>query len=83
MLSVAAAVAFIILSLVMGMNVSARVDDLEERIPVLASDASLVVNALLELRVLTYWLAYPTAAPLGSRTSQWDRNLSGRPPIRR
>lgn len=64
MLSVAAAVAFIILSLVMGMNVSARVDDLEERIPVLASDDSLVVNALLELRILTYWLAYPTAAPL-------------------
>ena len=64
MLSVAAAVAFIILSLVMGINVSGWVDDLEERIPVLASDDSLVVNALLELRILTYWLAYPTAAPL-------------------
>ncbi len=67
-LSVAAAVAFIILSLVMGINVSGWVDDLEERIPVLASDGSLVVNALLELRILTYWLAYPTAAPPPSGT---------------
>ncbi len=63
-LAVAAAVSFLILSLVMGMNVSSRVDTLEERIPVLASDDSQVVNALLELRVLTYWLAYPTTQPL-------------------
>ena len=63
-LSVAVAVALIILSLVMGMNVSGRVDTLEERIPILASDDSQVVNALLELRVLTYWLAYPTTQPL-------------------
>ena len=63
-LAVAVAVAFIILSLVMGMNVSDRVNTLEERIPVLASDDSQVVNALLELRVLTYWLAYPTTQPL-------------------
>ena len=63
-LAVAAAVALIILSLVMGMNVSSRVDTIEERIPVLASDDSQVVNALLELRVLTYWLAYPTTQPL-------------------
>jgi len=48
----------------MGMNVSDRVDTLEERIPVLASDDSQVVNALLELRVLTYWLAYPTTQPV-------------------
>jgi hypothetical protein len=56
-IAVAAAVGFLILSLVMGMNVSSRVDTLEDRIPILASDDSQVVNALLELRVLTYWLA--------------------------
>ena len=72
----------------MGMNVSNRVDTLEERIPVLASDDSQVVNALLELRVLTYWLAYPTTQPLvldpvsGSGSSQGvlriaDDGLSG------
>lgn len=87
-LAVAVAVAFIILSLVMGMNVSDRVNTLEERIPVLASDDSQVVNALLELRVLTYWLAYPTTEPLlleptgGSGASQGvlriaDDGLSG------
>ena len=64
MLAVAAAVALLILSLVMGMNVSGRVDTLEDRIPVLASDDSQVVNALLELRVLTYWLAYPAGQPV-------------------
>ena len=63
-LSAAAAVSLLILSLVMGMNVSSRVDTLEERIPFLASDDSQVVNALLELRVLTYWLAYPTTQPV-------------------
>jgi len=47
-----------------------------------------VVNALLELRVLTYWLAYPTTQPLvleppgGAGTSQGvlriaDDGLSG------
>ncbi len=64
MLAVAAAVALLILSLVMGMNVSGRVDTLEDRIPILASDDSQVVNALLELRVLTYWLAYPAGQPV-------------------
>jgi hypothetical protein len=63
-IAVATAIAFLILSLVMGMNVSNRVDTIEERIPILASDDSQVVNALLELRVLTYWLAYPTTQPL-------------------
>jgi hypothetical protein len=53
LVALAVAVALLILSLVMGMNVSSRVDTLEERIPVLASDDSQVVNALLELRVLT------------------------------
>lgn len=87
-IAVAAAVSFLILSLVMGMNVSSRVDTLEERIPVLASDDSQVVNALLELRVLTYWLAYPTTQPVllepsgGSGASQGvlriaDDELSG------
>lgn len=84
----AAAVGFLALSLVMGMNVSSRVDTIEERIPILASDDSQVVNALLELRVLTYWLAYPTTQPLlleptsGSGASQGvlriaDDGLSG------
>ena len=87
-IAVAAAIALLILSLVMGMNVSNRVDTIEERIPILASDDSQVVNALLELRVLTYWLAYPTTQPLvleppgGAGTSQGvlriaDDGLSG------
>lgn len=62
--AMAAIVAFLILSLVIGLDVSNRVEDIEERIPILASDDSQVVNALLELRVLTYWLAYPTTQPI-------------------
>ena len=60
----AALVALLIVALVIGMRVSNRVDDIEERIPILASDDLQVVNALLELRVLTYWLAYPTTKPV-------------------
>lgn len=41
-----------------------RVAELEERIPVLASDDPPAVNAFLELRVLTYWLAYPATQPI-------------------
>ncbi len=62
--AMAALVAFLIFSTVIGLNVYNRVEDIEERIPVLASDDAQMVNALLELRVLTYWLSYPTVEPL-------------------
>ena len=57
-------VAFLVLSIIIGLWVSNRVDDIEERIPVFAADDTQLVNALLELRVLTYWLAYPTTQPI-------------------
>lgn len=62
--TMAALVAFLILSLVISLGVSNRVDDIEERIPLLVSDDTQLVNALLELRVLTYWLSYPTTQPI-------------------
>ena len=62
-LVMAALVALVILSLVIGIGLSNRVDDLEGEIPGLADDSQ-VVNALLQLRVLSYWLAYPTTEAL-------------------
>ena len=47
--------------LVKSISLSHRVDDLESRLA--AKDAQ-VVNALLQLRVLSYWLAYDTSEPL-------------------
>ena len=60
-LAVAAFVVLVSLSLVKNTSLSHRVDDLESR---LANKDAQVVNALLQLRVLSYWLAYQTNEPL-------------------
>ena len=82
LLSLAAAVlvAIVILSLMIGWALSNRVNDLEREIPRLtdrlASENSKVVNALLQLRVISFWLAYPTSdavllePPSGTGNSQ-------------
>ena len=61
-------VVLVVVSLVNGMGLSNRVNDLEQEMAVSADDLgtvdSQVVDALLELRVLSYWLAYPTTEPL-------------------
>ncbi len=60
-LAVAAFVVLVSLSLVNNTSLSRRLDDLESR---LATKDAQVVNALLQLRVLSYWLAYQTNEPL-------------------
>ena len=67
-LAVAALIALVTLSLVIGEGLSNRVNDLEQEIPRLTdrliSEDSQLVNALLQLRVISFWLAYPTSAPM-------------------
>ena len=67
-LAAAGLVAVIILSLVIGIRLSGRVNDLEEQVPGLtgglaSEDSQAVLNALLQLRVVSYWLAYPSKEP--------------------
>ena len=79
-LAMAALVALITLFLVIGMGLSNRVDDLEQKNAGLAAnrlvDDSQVVDSILQLRVISYWLAYPTNAvsilepPSGTGNSQ-------------
>ena len=61
-------VGFVVFSFFIGLGLSNRVEDLERELVISADglgtvDAQ-VVDALLELRVLSYWLAYPTTEPL-------------------
>ncbi len=61
-------VGFVVFSFFIGLGLSNRVEDLEQELVISADglgtvDAQ-VVDALLELRVLSYWLAYPTTEPL-------------------
>ena len=67
-LAVVVLVALVILSLVIGWRLSNRVNDLERGIPRLsdrlASEDSQLVDALLQLRVISFWLAYPTNDPM-------------------
>ena len=60
-LAVVALVVLAALSLLVSMGLSNRVNDLEHR---LDAEDSQVVNALLQLRVLSFWLAYTTDEPL-------------------
>ena len=78
-LAVAALVAVIILFLVIGRGLSNRVNDLERDNASLAvnrlGEDSQVLDSILQLRVISYWLAYPTSEvllepPSGSGNSQ-------------
>ena len=61
-------VGFVVFSFFIGLGLSNRVEDLERELVISADGLgtvdSQVVDALLELRVLSYWLAYPTTEPL-------------------
>ena len=61
-------VGLVVSSFFIGLGLLNRVGDLERELAVSADDLgtvdSQVVDALLELRVLSYWLAYPTTEPL-------------------
>lgn len=71
---------FVVLILAMGISLSNRVNDLERDNAGLAAnrlaDDSLVVDSILQLRVISYWLAYPTndvlvlEPPTGTGNSQ-------------
>ena len=67
-LATAGMVAIIALSLVIGIRLSSRVEDLEREVPELtaqlAAEDSQVLDSLLQLRVISYWLAYPANEPL-------------------
>ncbi len=78
-LAVAALVAVIILFLVIGRGLSNRVNDLERDNASLAvnrlGEDSQVLDSILQLRVISYWLAYPTSEvllepPSGTGNSQ-------------
>ena len=82
-----ALVVLIVVTLYIGMGLSNRIGDLEQEMPLSADRLgevdSQVVDALLELRVLSYWLAYPTDEPLvleppnGTGDSQGVLRISG------
>ena len=67
-LAVVALVALVTLSLVIGRGLSNQVNDLEREISRLTehltSEDTQMVNALLQLRVISFWLAYPTGDPM-------------------
>ena len=76
----AALAAFITLLFVMGKGLSNRVDDLQQESAGLTVnrlvDDSRVLDSILQLRVISYWLAYPAGdvlllePPSGTGTSQ-------------
>ena len=80
-LAVAALVALVTLSLVIGKGLSDRVNDLEREIPRLtdrlASEDSQLVDALLQLRVISFWLAYPTNDPMLLEPPSGNGNTQG------